>query len=677
MTTARSDELPRFSEDRIPYPAIYGYSATEDVSNWKSNFSHWTMNRTDTNKYNLGLDYITEQDSNGDSHFYIQAREDLLAAYQQGLPNPFGGDFSFIETFWNTITAISQEHPAIDWSLCSIAFRGGNSNIFETYVVGVDAVNKRIEVEELPTWSATEARFSVQGNLISGNGQATSSLALIGKDFANKPYMYAYDRFTGQLNYKVPSENPELPRSASGNNFRSSIHLKGSTNVTVAGFHFCGYDSCVLVITPYPNAESINTNFYFKYNACVDSNGSGAGIQVGNIAGDVEVVGNIIIRAARRAINYTRRPFSRTINDSVVYDITRDQFTPAKIHNNLCYDWREGAGLFSAGDKAVFSNNVLLVAAVAHGDGMALYDNSRDIVVRNNYIYTPGIIGIAINDIDPLSLPFVIEGNYIQSVTNRASGESVGLIFNNNVIASYSQSEFLVNLANNSDGLWWDAPSKTRFRNNVILKLGPALDYTNAQNPDGTFTTFTVGMPSEFAQTAANLASTMGRAHQYWSHSWLASDNLPNAHNNITPARYSFDDQSSPLGSDVPFYPYTETQTINANSILNPGSNFQVPAFAVSDADRLTLDGIYDSMFIDWRNGDLRLKEEFRTHTGNPIGMSISPGATFDYASQTGVGNLDDNLHKWWKPSDAPSEGPNNPYVVPHIVSGPPVSVTT
>ena len=637
FTTAAIGELPRLTDERIPYPAIYGYSATENISNWKSNFENWSLFRNDENKYNLGLTYEFEN-VNGVTNQYIRARQDLVAANESNIPG-----FTFIDMFWNKIIEIENNHEGICWSDCSICYQGG-PNITETsYIINADHDNRRLQVKNVPGWFKDERLYNVNGQIINTKtGQPTSAVGFIGKLFAEKPYMYSYEPNSGNINYKFPPDNNTVPRVASGTTVpNNAFHIVGSTNITIAGFHICGFDMSFMIILPYANNNSINKDIYYKYNVLCDSNINMPGIEMRDVLGDFDAIGNLVIRANSRGIQYLRGSTFTTSNRD--FTSVRSQINTAKIRKNMCYDWRQRTGIYTQqADKADISENVTMVASTSHGNGMAFYVNSRDIKVRNNFVYTPGVIGIAVAEIHPESEPFLFEGNFLQSFSNRVTGNPVGITFNNNVIISYEAAS-VVKLKDNSLGLWWDA-SKTTFRNNVMMRMTKLLDYTGAEMTDGTFNVYTTGMPPEFSQVAANLGSTLGRAYLYWSHSWKQLGNtLPNAYKNITPGRYGFDNYQHP----TIFYPYEETETTIVDY------TFQVPPYQVSIPDQGRIDLISDSMFIDWRNGDFRLNNQYNSSAGVTIGISIRPGITFDYAARLGLTDLDDKIDKWWTPSES------------------------
>jgi hypothetical protein len=712
--------LPSLSSNTtIGYPAIYKYAPPTDEAelalweeqNWTANVRQWSLRRDDNHQFALGLTYdfvyIPELGVTG---AWVRQRDDLL-------PGPNGNTYWLENTsnppvfFKDILQEIELLHPGISWSDNVIGFVGGNSNVHLTRIVQVDSANGRVLVEKPATWfDSSRYWLGTAYAENDGTGQPTNTVGFINRRFIERPGQYAFEK-GGKLYLKNYDGNSNLPRVKSNKtivypfllsnagsmvqgNPEGSNDTNFTKNVVIAGFAMSGCDSAVSIRTSGTvgnNTEKAPTNVKITCNLVHDTL-NGPGIGISNGFGKIEVSNNFILRGDDRAL-YT----NRKINKHIYWKLDE----PTLFYNNVCYNWRRGAGIMMQGCNGVrtIGNKLYAVGEVAHGDGMAVYSFSNDVEVRDNYLYTPNLIGLAVNEIyrgaDAVP-PRFINNIIFGGVVFRDSDSTSGSIWENNTFGINNQDGhprvFRVPTSTNTDP-WWNT-TKHKFRNNVILSTTDWMAMQGSTQNDGnSYNVFLSNefwtLPTEFNSVANNLRGPSGPWHTYFSHKHIAGDGLPNWHNNIAPNVYQFDRITGAQGVEIGIkYPYAETNTfiVNNNPLFRPRftsaystwpGDAGIPGtFTAAEGlalyQQARIDQIYSKLFVDYVNGNLNIKQGATAYDGTviPAGVGTSipytlPPTTTDITDQ----EFEDRLSEFWGAASSSGVIANPPPIPNHPIT--------
>lgn len=726
VTVANSSQLPSLAtNDVIAYPAIYKYAPPSDPeelavweeANWTANQGQFSLRRTDNHQFALGLTYdfvyIPELGRTG---AWVRQRDDLLRDGDR--PEGVAGNTYWLENTQNPpkflkdiLLDIEDQYPGISWSNNVVAFVGGNSNLSVSRVVRVEAENGRMLVERPPTWFDS-SRYWLGTTYAEndGSGQPTNSIAFINHRFINRPGQFAFED-GGIFYFKNFEGNTELPKVRSNNMILHPFLLTqgggmvqgvvdGSNatnftkNVVIAGFSLSGCDSGVKILSSGSGANNnlkAPTNVKITCNLVHDTlNGPGIGIGAGY--GKIEVSNNFILRGDDRALYV-----NRVINAHPFWKLDE----PTLFYNNTCYNWRRGAGIMHQGCKGVrtIANKLYAVGRVAHGDGMAIYAFSNDVEVRDNYVYTPNLLGVAVNDLyrgaDAVPLRFINNIVY-GGLIFRDSDSISGSIFENNTFGINNvdgHPRVFRTPTNSTTDPWWNT-SKHKFRNNVILSTTDWVAMAGSTLNDGNSYTVFIGnttwpFDTQFTDTANKLRGPSGPWHTYFAHNYIAGDGLPNWYNNIAPTLYQFDRITGAAGVQIGIkYPYSETNTyiVNNDPVYRPAFSSTYSGWPAqigmqgtfTDAEGLALytqmraDLIYSRLFVDYPKGNLNIKSGVTAYDGTLIPSGI--GTSLPYTPSEVTDNItdsefEDRISDFWKVQSSTGVISNPPPVPNHPIT--------
>jgi hypothetical protein len=687
-------ELPRLSSSgTIGYPAIYGYAPPTDPAelaaweeeNWTANLREWSSFRDDNNQFGLGLTYdfqfIPERGITG---AWIRQRDDLL-------PGPQGNTYWLDNTrnppvfLKDILLEMESNNPGISWTNNVVAFRGGNSNVSLARIVQMEAANGRFLVDNPATWFGEELVWNGTRAVRSG-AQPTMALAFVNKIFIKRPGQYAFDGDTLYLQNHPGNTRSPVVRSDKMNlipfllttskNMQAGVpdgsnDVNFTKNIVIAGFSISGCNEAVST-----KSIGVNDNLRSPTNVkmtcnIVHDNLLFAGFQVAEGYGKIEVSNNFVLRTDDRALYV-----GRAINKHNFWQLDE----PTLFYNNTCYNWRRGAGIMVQGAEGVrvIGNKMYTVGPVAHGDGMAVYSFSHDVEVKDNYIYTPNVIGLAINDIyrSPGGVAHRFTNNIVLGgVILRDSDNLNGVVFENNTFG-INNTENQPNISRTTTSTdfdpWWGALKNYRFRNNVVLSTANWMSIETAEASSGnSYTVFTGNntwpFQSEFTDIATKMRGPSGEWYTYSPHYYTASDGFPNWYNNIAPNLYQFD-QVLGVGNSVLGirYPYTETSTylINNQDMFRPRSFSAYGTWAINNGfgdigntaaqalyTQLREESIYSRIFQDYPNGNLNIKSGVTAYDGSVVPSTIGTNLPYTIPPITNDTTDDDfesRLDEFW-----------------------------
>jgi hypothetical protein len=725
VTFADTSQLPKFAaNDTNAYPAIYKYAPPEvedpnnpwEEANWTANVAQWTWNRYDNNRFGLGLTYDFVSIGPGITGAVVRQRDELL-------PGPNGNTYWLQNTtippkfLKDILVEMNDDFPGICWADSSVAFVGGNSNVHITRILSMDAENGRFTVEKPATWFGDEIWWNGIQNTRPGTvAHPTNTIAFINRRFINRPSQYAFE--DGKLYVKPPTgfetSSPKVfssetnmhaflikQHSTSGSmvitNPEGSNNVNFTKNVNVVGFCMVGARPAIV-----NNNASVAENSKGPVNVKLSCNLISDTLNEACILldgyGKVEASNNLGLRGDDRAFTISRRM------DNMGHP-TWPFNQPALFYNNISINHRRGAALYLSNSKGVraIANKVYTIGRVAHGDALAIYENSSDVEVRDCYFHTPSLIGLALNFLDatPGSVPCKFINNMVArsgfSNAFRNTDSPTGLICKNNTfgINNTEGKPKVYQLNGPADWLWWDT-TKYIFRNNVMMYLSDWMDVQTASPASGNSYNVFVGnssvtMPQEFIDIANKFRGPSGEFYTYFSHNYLNNDGLPNWHNNIAPNLYQPDRDANGAIK----YPYAETSTylINNDPLYRPRTNSELarinwpllagypPALegqtfpTPEQGEIFSLmrnAAIYPRLFVDYENGDFTIKEGITAWDGTPIPSEIGtrlPYSIPPITVNTTIEELENRLAEFWIPAPVDGIIPNPPPIPNHPIT--------
>lgn len=331
-----------------------------------------------------------------------------------------------------------------------LAVYTSDNNIATMKIDSINAGERKIYVNKSPSSIQTIRRMSIIGH--PDHLGFTGAFAIKGATMYIKPYD---GLSSGVLNSRI-----QLLDSVWGlENHR--------------GYGFYGFDISEIgsAIKTFFNSNLGPPVFgtVFKYNKVQDTDGA---VSLGSPTSNSLIESNLFNRCYYRPINNSSKN--------------------ATFKNNTLINHRSHTGMFTTenSENTLFDGNLLYTIGALHGNGMAVYSNAKNVIMRNNGIYGE-IISLAINHYGKACNEFICEDNVLMGSGGIDLRQNLNrLNFEHNTCSAIGQSSRKIH--DNAGYNWWGLFDQ-KFRYNVYqsmsggLMTATAWDYSGwsgENNPD-------------------------------------------------------------------------------------------------------------------------------------------------------------------------------------------------
>ena len=496
------------------------------------------------------------------------------------------------------------------WNNTTLGFYTSDNNIAYATIHSIVPSTRRIYVNKAPSSIETIRRLSIFGH--PNHLGFTGAFAISGATMYVKPF----DGLSaGVLNSRI-----QLLDTVFG--------LEHTLNYSIIGFDISEIGNAVK--TSYRGAAGLGPStqgIVFKYNKVQDTSG---GVSVDSVTNDTLVESNLFNRSYYRPFNNTSK------------------FCTLK--NNTFLHHRSHSGIFCTEGSlnTVIDGNLLYTTGALHGNGIAVYSNAANVIVRNNGIYGDVIV-LAINHYGKTADEFICEDNVLFGSGGIDLRQNLNrLNFEHNTCIGIGQASRKMH--DNAGYNWWGLFDQ-KFRYNVYQSMSgglvtsggwntsgsgtnpdwtgdflppctietrgytaalyydfnnnpqvfaPALPYTGAGNVGGF--TYNPNFTDYYMVGTQNQSGSYGYAHNCYVKPFDNPEGLPNNYRNMVIGSGTFPVETQPdSGTDIFKCPREITR--NIFYCLNRLSGGSVPV----DVDNIT--PAYDYIFEDHVNFNYKIKE--------------------------------------------------------------------
>ena len=329
------------------------------------------------------------------------------------------------------------------WNNVNLALYTSDNNIANVTVHSIDTGNKRIYVNQNPSTIETIRRLSIIGH--PDHLGFTGGFAISGATMYVKP-------FDG-LSASVLNSRIQILDTAFG--------LQHMQNFGFYGFDISEIGSAIK--TAYLGSAGLGPatdGTIFKYNKVQDTDGA---ISLGTVYNST-IDSNLFNR-----VYY--RPFNNTSKN-------------ANLKNNTFLHHKSHSGIFTT-EGSINTNiegNLLYSTGAIHGNGIAVYSNADNVIVRNNGIYGDVIV-LAINHYGKTADEFICEDNVLVGSGGIDLRQNLNrLNFEHNTCGPIGQASRKIH--DEAGYNWWGLFDQ-KFRYNVYQSMSGGLVTSNGWNPGG------------------------------------------------------------------------------------------------------------------------------------------------------------------------------------------------